>query len=381
MNQQDLNLQTGEAPFCTDPSKSFTLPARFYLDEAIYHQEEQSIFFQNWWYSGHVSQLQRAGDFITTEIGNQSIFIVRDRSDELRAFYNVCQHRGHELVNGSGHSSVIVCPYHAWSYDLDGSLRAARNSDNVDGFNKCDFALKPVQVENFCGLVFVNLDMNAAPLAEQASGLEAEIRSYCPNVDELAFAQRDTYHVKSNWKVMVDNFLECYHCHTAHKDFVDLVDMKSYRSVVNGIYSSHVSNAVKSTDNNAFKFEKGDVDFGFAGWFLWPNLTIWAYPGDANISVLQMIPDGAGNTVEYQDWFVKGGTPTTQLKEAMDYQKDILQPEDISLCESVQRGLNSHGYNQGRFIVDRDRTELSEHAVHHFQNMVVAALGAKLDVA
>ena len=283
------------------------------------------------------------------------------------------------MVNGSGHSSVIVCPYHAWSYDLDGSLRAARNSENVDGFKKCEFSLKPVQVENFCGLLFINLDLDAAPLSEQAAGLEQEIRAYCPSVDDLAFAQRDTYQVKSNWKVMVDNFLECYHCHPAHKDFVDLVDMKSYRSVAKGIYSSHVSNAVKSTDNKAFKFEKGDVDFGYAGWYLWPNLTIWAYPGDANLSVLQMIPDGAGNTIEYQDWFVQGGSPSPQLKEAMDYQKDILQPEDIGLCESVQRGLNSRGYNQGRFIVDQERTELSEHAVHHFQEMVARALDAELE--
>ena len=379
MNLQRLKLQAGDAPFCSDPSQSFTLPARFYLDDEIYHREQESIFFRNWWYSGHVSQLQRAGDYITTEIGNQSVFIVRDRQDELRAFYNVCQHRGHELVNGSGHSSVIVCPYHAWSYDLDGSLRAARNSENVDGFKKCDFSLKPVQVENFCGLLFINLDLDATPLSEQAAGLEQEIRAYCPSVDDLAFAQRDTYQVKSNWKVMVDNFLECYHCHPAHKDFVDLVDMKSYRSVAKGIYSSHVSNAVKSTDNKAFKFEKGDVDFGYAGWYLWPNLTIWAYPGDANLSVLQMIPDGAGNTIEYQDWFVQGGSPSPQLKEAMDYQKDILQPEDIGLCESVQRGLNSRGYNQGRFIVDQQRTELSEHAVHHFQEMVARALDAELE--
>jgi choline monooxygenase len=178
---------------------------------------------------------------------------------------------------------------------------------------------------------------------------------------------------------MIDNFLECYHCHTAHRDFVDLVDMKSYRSEVHGIYSSHISNAANSTDNSAYSFEKGDVDFGFAGWYLWPNLTLWAYPGEANLSVLQMIPDGAGRTIEYQDWFVPGGKVSAQLQEAMDYQKDTLQPEDIGLCESVQRGLKSNGYNQGRFVVDEDRSELSEHAVHHFQRLVAEALDAKLD--
>jgi len=92
-----------------------------------------------------------------------------------------------------------------------------------------------------------------------------------------------------------------------------------------------------------------------------------------------MIPDGAGNTIEYQDWFVPDGKPTPQLVDAMKYQKDVLQPEDISLCESVQRGLKSNGYNQGRFVVDADRSELSEHTVHHFQHLVAQALGAELD--
>jgi len=177
---------------------------------------------------------------------------------------------------------------------------------------------------------------------------------------------------------MIDNFLECYHCHTAHKDFVDLVNMESYRSKINGIYSSHISLAANSTENSAYTFEKGDVDFGFAGWYLWPNLTIWAYPGEANLSVLQMLPNGTEQTIEYQDWFVPHGRASKQLQEAMDYQKITLQPEDIGLCESVQRGLRSKGYNQGRFVVDHDKTELSEHAVHHFQQMVVEALDTDL---
>ena len=373
-----LTTTKADQAFVKDPAKSFTLPARFYQQEEVYRREMEAIFFRSWWYAGHTSQIAHTGDYLTASIGDQNIFIIRDRTNELRAFYNVCQHRGHELLDGSGRTNVIVCPYHAWSYDLDGSLIGARNTAKMAGFAKCDFALQPAQVEVFCGLVFINLDNSASSLAEQTGDLEQEIRNYCPDVDQLAFAQRDTYNVACNWKVMIDNFLECYHCHTAHRDFVDLVDMKSYRSEPKGIYSSHISNAAKSTENSAYQFEKGDVDFGFAGWYLWPNLTIWAYPGEPNISVLQMVPDSANRTIEYQDWFVPEGKPTSQLQDAMDYQKDILQPEDILLCESVQRGLNSRGYNQGRFVVDADRSELSEHAVHHFQQMVVDALGVDL---
>ncbi len=379
MKTSPIHKKNGDAPFCSDAAASYTLPARYYLDESIYSLELDAIFHRQWWYAGHSSQVSKTGDFLTTEIGDQSIVVTRGRDNKLRAFYNVCQHRGHELVQGQGNTKFIVCPYHAWSYELSGELRFARNSENVASFNQCDFSLKAVQVEIFCGMVFINLDPQAKPLAEQAPELEKEIREYCPTVDELQYVARDTYNVSCNWKVMIDNFLECYHCAPAHKDFLDLVDMKSYRSTVKGMYSNHISKAARSTSSNAYDFEVGDVDFGFAGWFLWPNLTIWAYPGEANLSVLQMIPDGTGRTIEYQDWFVRDGHITEQLKQTIDYQKDVLQPEDISLCESVQKGLKSHGYNQGRFIVDKDMSELSEHAVHHFQAMVVEALGAKLE--
>ena len=315
---------------------------------------------------------------MTVQIAEQNIIVIRDKAGDLKAYYNVCQHRGHELLRGSGRVRTIVCPYHAWSYGLDGDLHGARNSNNMVSFDKCEFSLKSVRVEVFCGLIFVNLDLEAESLKVQAADLEAEIRAYCSRVDEVTFAQRDEYDVASNWKVMVDNFLECYHCHTAHKDFVDLVNMPSYRSRINGIYSSHISNAARSTENSAYQFEKGEVDFGYAGWFLWPNTTIWIYPGEPNISVLQMVPDGLERTIEYQDWFIPNVEPSKQQREAMDYQKDVLQPEDVGLCESVHRGLKSKGYNQGRFVVDKERSELSEHAVHHFQQMVVDALEVDL---
>ena len=371
-----LQPQAHDQAFSENSQESFTIPARYYHDPEIYEHEKEAVFYKSWWFVGHTSQLANTGDYLTATIHEQNIFVIRPRDGALNAFYNVCQHRGHALLEGNGRTGMIVCPYHAWGYDHDGSLRSARNTENVPGFNKCEFSLKPVQVEVFCSMVFVNLDPTAAPLAEQASGLEAEIRHYCPRIDDLMFAQRDTYQVDCNWKVMIDNFLECYHCAPAHKDFVDLVDMPSYRSISNGIYSSHCSGQARNTDSKAFSFKPGDVDFGYAGWFLWPNLTIWVYPGEPNISTLQMIPDGPVNTIEHQDWFIATPEPTEQLAEAMAYQKDVLQPEDIGLCESVQQGLHSKGYNQGRFVVDSEKSELSEHAVHHFQHLYVDAMDA-----
>lgn len=379
MNVHALHRKPDDQPFRADPKHSFTLPARFYTDPGIFEAEKAAIFYRTWHYAGHASQVAEPGMYLTTQIHEQNVFVARGRDGELRAFYNVCAHRGHELLSGTGKKNVITCPYHAWAFDFDGRLVTARNSENVAGFNKCDFSLKPVQVEVFCGLVLVNLDPGAAPFAEQMAGLEDEIRQYLPRVDDLAFAQRDTYHVASNWKVLIDNFLECYHCAPAHKDFVDLVDMNSYRTITHKRYSSQCAAAPRTTKSNAFEFEVGDVDFGYAGFYVWPNFTIWIYPGEANLSVLQMNPNGPETCLEYQDWFTLGGEVTQQLADAIAYQKDVLQPEDIGLCESVQRGLKSLGYNQGRFIVDEGLTELSEHAVHHFQRMVADALSVELD--
>ena len=108
MATAEIHLKTGDSPFTADPAQSLTLPARFYTDESVYALEQEAIFYNSWWYAGHVSQLQKTGDYLTTEIHEQSVFVVRDRDGDLRAFYNVCQHRGHELVNGSGHANLIV---------------------------------------------------------------------------------------------------------------------------------------------------------------------------------------------------------------------------------------------------------------------------------
>ena len=362
-----------EVPVSCDPARAHTLPARSYYDPEVYAREKDAIFYRSWWLAGHTSRLAAPGSYLTTRIHEQNVFVIRGRDGELRAFYNVCQHRGHELLEGAGKTAVITCPYHAWCYGLDGKLRNARNTDELADFDPADFALPAVRLEVFCGFVFVNLDPEAAPLAELAGDLESEMRGYVPELDSLTFAQRDHYDIAANWKVVIDNFLECYHCDPAHRDFVDLVDMPSYRSKCHGLYSSHISTELRTASSSAYRLPEG-ADFGYAGWYFWPNLTFWALPGEASFGTLQMIPAGPERTIEYLDWYCPGGTPSPQLREAMAYMDKVLQPEDIDLCESVQRGLKSFGYNQGRFVVDREKTELSEHAVHHFQQLVLNAL-------
>ena len=134
-----LRLHKGDAPFCDAAENSYTIPARFYRDPEIYALEKDAIFYRNWWLAGHKSQLAEPGAYLTTAIHEQSVVITRGRDGELRAFYNVCQHRGHELTHGCGKASVLVCPYHAWSYELDGSLRSARNTKEMAGVRQGEF--------------------------------------------------------------------------------------------------------------------------------------------------------------------------------------------------------------------------------------------------
>ena len=359
-----------------EPGKSWTMASRYYTDPGIFAEEQEKIFARSWVFVGHESKLANPGDYMAVDFADEGIFLVRGRDGIVRGFFNVCQHRAHRLVEGSGNVKLtLTCPYHAWAYDFDGKLRTARGCQNVDGFDKGEFGLKQVKVETMLGLIFVNLDPAAKPFHEVYPGLEEDILKWMPRAGELAFACRKDFEIRSNWKVVIDNFQECYHCEPAHPAFVDMVEMQTYRNRTPATYwSAQTSDKPHSAVNSAYSFEPGDVDFGYAGYFIWPNLTIWLMPGEPNLMTLQMLPTAPGLCREHLDWHSLGGELSEQAKAAVDYVADVLQPEDIGLCESVQRGLKSRGYDRGRFIVDRERSHISEHALHHFHVLVMQHL-------
>ncbi|MBN35525.1 MAG: hypothetical protein CMM46_12295 [Rhodospirillaceae bacterium] len=358
-----------------DPARSYTMPSRYYTDPSVLEDEMDKIFARSWIFVGHESQVAEAGSYKSVEIAEESIALVRGRDGVLRGFYNVCQHRAHRILQGAGKLKLtMVCPYHAWAYNLDGELRTARGCENVDGFDKSEFGLKQVRVETMLGLIFVNLDPGAQPFAEQYAGLEVDILRWMPRAGQLSFAAAENFHFKANWKVVIDNFQECYHCEPAHPAFVDLVAMPTYRNKTHQFWSAQTSDMPHANQNSAYDFEPGDVDFGYAGYFVWPNLTIWLMPGEPNLMTLQMLPDGPEGCLEHLHWHSLSGELKGQGKAALEYTVNVLQPEDIGLCESVHQGLKSRGYDRGRFIVDRDRTHISEHAVHHFHMLVMQAM-------
>ena len=366
------DLEIASAGYVADkPQFSSTLHANCYTDEKYLEVERHAIFQKTWQWACHEEKLREAGDYYVTDIAGQSILLLRNTTGKLRAFYNVCQHRAHELLQGEGKTKMIVCPYHSWSYDLDGKLRAARHTEHIEEFNQGEICLNQVQVEEFCGFIYVNLDPYADPLADQSGDLSKEISEFAPDVNDLTFAHRLTFDIKSNWKNIVDNFLECYHCPIAHKDFCSLLQFETYKVTTHGIYSSHMAKG-GNADNTAYNVEGATVD-DHAVWWLWPNTCLMRYPGRGNFLVLNIIPVGPNHTIETYDFFFETAEPSPQEIEAINYINDVLQQEDIDLVESVQRGMETPAFEFGRVVYDPSESGLSEHAVHHFHGLMLDA--------
>lgn len=367
----DTLLQTPQTQVTADPSRSFSLPGWAYTDPEILELEKREIFYKTWQYAGGVDALAKPGDYVTAELIDQSIIIIRGEDGALNGFHNVCQHRGHQLLKGCGQVRAISCPYHAWTYRLDGALRNARGAEKTEGFDAAQFGLKPVRVEVLADkLVFYNLDMGAKPLADQVGDLVEDFRREVPEFDQLALAApapltdgmaQMLAPMRANWKIVMDNFLECYHCRCAHPGFSEDVVMESYRTTAHGLWSKQ-----KGATRRA---NGAEVVF----WSLFPNITFstTTHSGPNFSARVFVTPLTATTTARHRadNYRVPGA--------AVDDQRPDWGPlgqEDRDICESVQRGLLSKGYDAGRFIYDFDHGETSEEAVHLFHRAVVEAL-------
>ncbi|WP_108882445.1 SRPBCC family protein [Anderseniella sp. Alg231-50] len=359
------------AGYDADASRSLSLRAEAYTRPEWHQADLKAIISRSWQWVCHIEKLRDPGSYVTADIAGTPLAVVRDSDGTLRAFYNVCKHRAHALLSGEGTTNKIMCPYHAWTYRLDGQLVRAPHTEALKDFDTQSICLDQIQVGEFCGFVFVNLDPEAPSLASQSGDLETEIRHWAPDVDQLTFGHRLTYDIKSNWKNVVDNFLECYHCPTAHKDFCSLVDMDTYKVTTHGIYSSHMADA-GSGSNSAYDVSNATVRT-HAVWWLWPNTCLMRYPGRSSMIVLNIIPAGPDRTLETYDFFLETPDADDMEKEAIRYLDEVLQVEDIGLVESVQRGMNTPAFDQGRIVNDPEGSGKSEHALHHFHGLVLDA--------
>ncbi len=355
-----------------DPARSFSLPGWAYTDPDILELEKREIFYKTWQYAGSTDALKSVGDYITVDFIDQSIIVIRGQEGALKAFHNVCQHRGHQLLAGRGKVGAIACPYHAWTYRLDGTLRNARGAEKTEAFEAEKFHLREVQVEVVMDkLVFINLDPDCAPLAPQIEDLIADIRREVPEFDRLEVLPRGPLTEKqedvlepiaANWKVVMDNFLECYHCRPTHPGFSCDVRMETYTTTSHGLWSKQKGGTRR--ENGA------EVIF----WSLFPNITMSTTTNSGpnfRISTFVTPIDVLTTTRHIGDNYrVPGETFDDQMPDW-----GPLNQEDRDICESVQKGLASKGYDAGRFIYDADHGETSEEAVHLFHRCVVEALG------
>jgi choline monooxygenase len=360
-----------------DPAQSWTLPAKAYYSPEVWELEKENILFKSWIFVGPASELLEEGAYTTLTIGDQNIAVVRGKDGALRAFYNVCAHRAHELLSGQGRVRAITCPYHAWVFELDGRLRPNPAVKKTPGFEVSSVCLTGVQVEEFCGFAFVNLDPQARPMAEVYPGFEAEFRAHFPDPSTLVLARRDHYDITSNWKAVVENFLECYHCPPAHRAFAQLCDMDSWSTEP---HERHVTFTapVRSSENSAYKVDesKSDEARSYFGMYLWPSVAFNVFPGEPNITIYNFMSAGPERTREHLDYYLPTTEISQEMKAAADYIHNVLQPEDIAIVESIQRGFHSKGYTQGRLVYSTDpaRPWEREHGVHRFARLVREAL-------
>ena len=358
--------------------QSWTLPASWYRDPQIFEREKEAIFYRNWWYVGAATGVAGPGDYLTTTIVDQDVFVIRSEDGTLRGFYNVCRHRAHRLLDGKGCRHRIVCPYHGWSYENDGRFLTGRGVDGICGFDRDAAKLAEVRVEIMLGLVFVNLDNDARSLAELGAGMLEDMHAHCPNLDGLHLAMSYQVETAANWKALVDNDLESYHVNSAHPALTELLDYVSFKVWEYEFATCHSMDNTNA-DNAAYAIdEDAAVRTAIYTW-LWPNTAFFIAPGQSNLAVFHMVPTGPETSLQIWDFYFENEVPGKNEQAALDYTIGTLIPEDTVLYENVQRGLRSRAYGAGRLVINRDRPEWSEHHVHMFQKLVRDALATAGD--
>jgi len=343
-----------------------TIPFDWYADPAVLRLERDRIFRRTWQYAGRTEQVVEPGSFLTSDAGGIPIVVVRGKDSALRAFLNVCRHRGSLICEGEGKCATLQCPYHAWTYELDGTLRAAPRADREASFDRSELGLRPVQVDAWGPFVFVNPDPDAAPLAETLGGLPELVASVGFELDSLRFLKRTHSAYEANWKVCCENFLECYHCQVAHPAFSKVVDVSVDAYVLESSrWFSTQLGPVRESWSGDFD-PRGQVERGQFH-FLWPNLTINMMPGHPNLSIGPVVPLDAERSARYLDYFVGPDVDEAWLAEMLAFD-DQVGAEDVVLIERVQKGVRGGGLEHGHLLPE------SERLVAHFQGLLVDAL-------
>ena len=353
---------------------TLSLAAKYYTDPEVFKLETNGVLARTWQFAGHASQLQETGDYFTFEMSGESLFCIKGRDGEIRTFYNVCQHRAHQLVSGQGQTRVVVCPYHAWTYELTGELRAGPNIKAVEGFDKSSICLTSVRTEVFLGFIFVNLDNDAKPMDEWFPNVRTELESYIPHWDTLAPLEWVEIPENCNWKVSVENYSECYHCTLNHPTFsTGVVRPETYDIQPQGYCLRHTTEC-NSMDEMTYDINSGfDKNDQYSSWFLWPMFSFQVYPGNL-LNTYHWRAVDAHHVVVWRGWYSVGGEENDIVRQMAIQDRETTVAEDIGLVESVQRGLKSRGYVPGPLVVDPKCGVNSEHSILTLQRWMKEAV-------
>lgn len=341
-----------------DPHRSLaraeTPPSAWYTDPRFDALERDAVFARAWQPVARLDELATEGEFVASEVAREPVVAVRSGSG-IGAFYNVCRHHAAQVATGTGCAKRLVCPYHGWSYGLDGRLLGTPRFDGAEDFDPARNGLLPVRAEAWGHWLFVNISGDAPPLAGWLGELAGAFESR--RMASLAFFERREYALDCNWKVFVDNYLDGgYHVPLIHKGLAGVLDNRAYT------VTTADRHAVQSAPMNTSETATGKVRGGEAAWYAWqyPNFMLNCYDGvmDTNL----VLPDGPGRCRVIVDfWFEDVSGSARERNEASVAIADEIQREDMGICASVQRGLHSRVFDTGRLSPER---EAGEHLFH-----------------
>ncbi len=335
-----------------------TIPAAWYHDPELAAAERQRIFGNTWLLAGRAGQVADPGSFLTVDLAGEPVVVARDEEGTLRAFHNVCRHRGARVAcEDEGRASRLRCRYHGWTYDLAGRLRGTPEFDGVQEFRREDNGLPPVATDVAGPFVWVHLGPHPTPLAEWVGPLQR--RGSLAALAGFRWHSRREYRLACNWKVFVDNYLDGgYHVNTVHPGLAGVIDYKSYRTEIDDHTSVQISPLRSGGDEDEIARVRSGGNAYY--WWIFPNLMINLY--DTALDTNLVLPDGPDACRVIFDFFFRDGDQAF-IEQSLAVAHQI-QLEDLGICEEVQRGLHSRSYDTGRFSVRR------EPAGYHFHQLL-----------
>jgi len=338
-----------------------TLTGADYTSRAVYEEERERLFYTGWFCIGRADEVPAPGDYLVRDVAGESVFVVRNREGKLRAFYNVCAHRGTRILDVEPAcgtlGKAIKCPYHAWSYDLDGRLLATPNVHEDEQFERDDYRLSQLALAEHGGFLFVSLGDEPIPLDDWLRNSNETITDFERyRLGELRLGRRITYDVAANWKIVVENYNECLHCPTIHPELVQVVPLFRKGEVWDGEtidggnlmlegFTSFTTTG--SSDLPKFPDLLAD-DYGmYYGVFQFPNLMVNMHPD--SVMAYLVYPNGPARTTVVSEFYFRpealampgfDPSPTVELW-------DLISRQDWEVCERAQLGVSSRGFKGG----------------------------------